>query len=459
MRLREIFPRVQELEPLLAEARACDELAAFTAETERPRACSMDPPCSGALWPAVLAVAEGFAGRAGIPAAARPRAAGRPCFGGQQPYVDYYPAVLAKLDALESRGGAAFYAFGDHAPLGSDPWLARTELPCVGSAGGLLRFHVHRPLRRHLGKDLRFVPPPGPAVLADLAEKLKGLISLTARILPPAAFDKRAAFVRLRRLLHDAEEARRRSRSAGEFNSVWSARLFARLGFQLPLLPLQELLARDELLPRVAATLAVFVERNTLLAESMTEALRVATAGELHWSLKPPGHVPLAVTDPRTGLRHVMRLERRGADAWLVAAGCGMDAFNVGRGEASAFEALLRRLDGRWSLDVFVPLFLFRLGVAGIVNGRGSIRYSLMLAHVYARLFGEPHPPNLLASCSPALGGPFAEAVRRAFGGLPAALAGCEPTLIARLLAGDEAEIRSQIAASWRHAAEPCSRL
>ncbi len=398
---------------------------------------------------------RGFADRAGLPFGPWPPAktlGDRPCFGGQQPYVDYYPAVLAKLDALEACGGPAFYAFADHAPLGSDPWLARTEMPCVGMAEGLLRFHVHRPVRRHLGKDLRFVPPPAPAVLADLTEKLKGMIALTAKTLPPGDFDRKAAFERLRRLTFDFEEARCRARNAGEFNSFWSARLFARLGFRLPLLPLSRLLAREELLPEVAETLAVFVRRNALFAESMAEVLRSADLRELHWSLKAPGHVPLAVTDPETGLRHALRLERRGSDAWLVSTGGGGEAFNLGLGDAGAIEELLHRLAGRWSLDVFVPLFLFRLGVGGIVNGRGSIRYSLMLAHVYARLFGEPHPPNLLASCSPALTGPFAEAVRRAHGGLPAALEGCEPTLIPRLLAAGEAEIRAEIAASWREA-------
>ena len=445
MRLHQVFPRLSELAPLIEAAQAFDELAPFQAAVARQ-------PDAPDLWPAVLATAEDFAGRAGVPPPCRPAAGGRLCFGGQQPYVDYYPAVLAKLDALEESGTAAFYAFADHAPLGSDPWLARTEMPCAGMAEGLLRFHVHRPLRRHLGKDLRFVPPPGPIVLADLAEKLKAMISRTAKALPPGAFDRRAAFDRLRLLALDFEEAARRARSAGEFNSVWSARLFARLGFRLPLLPLCDLLAREEVLPRVAATLAAFVERQPLFAESMEEALRFADARELHWSLKPPGHVPLAVTDPRSGLRHTLVLERRGSDAWLVG---GSEAFNVGRADAAALEELLRRLAGRWSLDVFVPLFLFRLGAAGIVNGRGSIRYSLMLAHVHSRLFGEPHPPNLLASCSPPLDGPFADAVRRERGGLPGALDGREPTLIPRLLAGREDEIRAEIAASWRNGVRP----
>ncbi|HKP12670.1 MAG TPA: hypothetical protein VJZ91_11185, partial [Blastocatellia bacterium] len=111
---------------------------------------------------------------------------------------------------------------------------------------------------------------------------------------------------------------------------------------------------------------------------------------------------------------------------------------------------LLRRLAGRWSLDVFAPIFLFRLGVAGIINGRGSIRYSLVLAHVFKRLFDEAHPPNLLCSCRPRPEGPFVEAVCRAHGRLPERVRAHEPTLIARLLYAEESRIREEIAASWR---------
>ncbi|HEX6159402.1 MAG TPA: hypothetical protein VF111_04495, partial [Thermoanaerobaculia bacterium] len=96
--------------------------------------------------------------------------------------------------------------------------------------------------------------------------------------------------------------------------------------------------------------------------------------------------------------------------------------------------------------DIFTPLFLFRLGVSGIVNGRGSIKYSLVLARVMERLFDTRHPPNLLCSCAPPPRGPFAEAVRVKFGRLPE----WEPTLIARLLCDDPPVLRRQIAESWR---------
>jgi hypothetical protein len=140
------------------------------------------------------------------------------------------------------------------------------------------------------------------------------------------------------------------------------------------------------------------------------------------------------------GFRRPLRVMRRGADVWL-------NEHNVGRADAASLEEFLRGVQGRWSLDVFAPLFLFRLGIGGIVNGRGSIRYSLVLAHVQRRLFGTKHVPNLLCSCSPIANGPFAEAVRRKYGALPDALR--EPTLITRLLESDPATIRREIAESW----------
>jgi hypothetical protein len=310
-----------------------------------------------------------------------------------------------------------------------------------------------RSIRAHRGKDLRFVPPPSSAVLAHVAEQLKGMITHTAKWLPQESFSKKAAFERLRALLSDYEEARVRAKNAGEFNSFWSARVFHRLGFRLPLVSLSKLLARDDLLPSIAATLAIFIERNALFIESVNQAMQFDDGGDLNFSSKEPGHVPLALADPANGVRRSLRLQRRGADHLLVST-TGTEVFNIGRADAASLEELLRRLSGRWSLDVFTPLFLFRLGIAGLIDGRGSIRYSLVLAHVLRRLFGDRHPPNLLCSCSPPLTGPFVDAVCRAQGKLPETFRAREPTLISRLLMSDETTIRREISASWREEAQ-----
>jgi hypothetical protein len=466
MTLDEIFGGSPRLAELLREANAFDDARRFaeaaacvpldrlagarTAAATVPDARGAVLDARGAaLERAVRDCAASFAERAGLPDAAPPRWATAPVFGAQQPYVDYYPAVLAKLDALED-APASFYAFADYAPLGSYPWLARTQLPSVTAADGLLRLHLHRANGAERGKDMRFVTPPTAAVLDDARVKLVTMIKRTAQTLSRDAFFEQDAFTRLRALLAQQREAQSRATSAAEFNAIWSARTFRELGFTVPLLSLSELLAHDAVLPSVAATLAAFVQNDALVAESVADVLRLDAHGVIPFAVKEAGHVPLALADARSGVRRALRVARRGADWWLVTAHGGDEAFNVGRGDAPALEEMLRHVRGRWSPDVFVPIFLFRLGAAGIVSGRGSIRYSLVVAHVMRRLFGEPHPPNLLCSCAPAQSGPFVDALRSARGELPAAVAMSEPTLIARLLHSEPAAIRKEIAASWR---------
>jgi hypothetical protein len=450
MRLDQIFGGSPHLAELIGEAGALDDAARFAAATA---GVPLDAR-GAALERAVRDCAASFADRAGLPDAPPHAWTSAPVFGAQQPYVDYYPAVLAKLDALEGVR-PSFYAFADYAPLGSDPWLARTLLPSVTAPDGLLRLHVHRANGAERGKDMRFVSLPSAAALDGVRVKLVTTIKRTAQTLSRDAssqdgsFSERDAFTRLRVLLAQQREAHARARSAAEFNAVWSARTFRAVGFTLPLLSLGELLAHDAVLPSVAATLAAFVQHNALVAESVAEILQLDVHGTIPFAPKDARHVPLALADARSGVRRALRAERRGADWWLVTAH-GEEAFNVGRGDAHALEEFLRGVAGRWSPNVFVPVFLFRLGAAGIVSGRGSIRYSLVVAHVMRRLFGEPHPANLLCSCAPAQSGPFAEALRSARGELPAAVRATEPTLIARLLHATPVEIRKEIAASWR---------
>jgi len=155
MRLTEVFTRCDALAPLIESAGATDDAQSFISNVQ-----AMPP--NAALTRAVRASANDFAEAAGI---AVPVMTDAPiAFAGQQPYVDYYPAVPVKLDALAACGGASFFAFADYAPLGSDPWMSRTELPSVAAADGVLRLAFVRSLRAWHGRDLRFVPPPDAAM-------------------------------------------------------------------------------------------------------------------------------------------------------------------------------------------------------------------------------------------------------------------------------------------------------
>ena len=418
MRLTEVFGDCERVAPMLRSASATDAFEPFAA------ACA-GRAASDALARGVGEAARAFAERAGID----PGAVGGGVFGGQQPYVDYYPAVLAKLDAVEACRG--FWAFADFAALRSDPWMSRTSLPSPSAAAHVQRLGFY-PTRANAGKDLRFVAPPGEAALRDVEEKLK-------RTIRESGVPVKPAFARARVVMEEYREARRRARNGAEFNSIWSARVFRRLGYHTPFLSESEWLARDDLVPSIAETLAVFIEDNDAVIEAVDQAMRFEGVS---FTAKPRGHVPLAIADARTGLRRRVSFERRGGDVVLVA---GDETFGGDLAD------ILRSLAGRWSLDVFGPIFLARLGVTGIVTGRGSIRYTLVLGKVMEALFGTALPPNLLCSCRPKPSGPFIDAVRRARGGLPEPLREYEPTLVARLLTTDERALREEIAASWRN--------
>ena len=415
MRLTELFPDPGRVAPLLRAASATDDFDGFAA------ACARAPLREG-LARSIGEAARAFAERAGID----PGEAGGGVFGGQQPYVDYYPAVLAKLDAVEACGG--FWAFADFAAVRSDPWMARTWIPSAGAAEGVVRLGFYS-TRAHAGKDLRFVPPPDDAALRHVEASLR-------QTMRGAGWPGSRA--RVSALMEDYRQARRRALNAAEFNSIWSARVFRRLGYRVPFVSESEWLARDDVLPSIAETLGLFIEGNDAVIDAVSEAMRFPGVS---FTAKPRGHVPIAVAAPGTGIRQRARFERRGGEAVLVA---GDETF---RGDLAA---ILRSLRGRWSLDVFSPIFLFRLGVTGIVTGRGSMRYTLVLGRVMEALTGRALPPNLLCGCRSEPSGPLVEAVRRARGGLPGALADYEPTLVARLLTTDERAIREEIAASWR---------
>lgn len=84
--------------------------------------------------------------------------------------------------------------------------------------------------------------------------------------------------------------------------------------------------------------------------------------------------------------------------------------------------------------------------MSGILNGRGAIRYSFVLANVMARLFDLFHPPNFLCAGEACVEDPFALA-RAAAGAPPADV---EPMLLSRLLAVGPATVRREVSEVWR---------
>ena len=136
--------------------------------------------------------------------------------------------------------------------------------------------------------------------------------------------------------------------------------------------------------------------------EAANEAIRLAAPLNRGMSPRQPGHLPLSMTDPATGIRFGLRVARRGVDSVIVGTGPVPFAHDVGRAGQDELLMFLDAHRGRCSPNVFAPIFLFRAGVSGILNGRGAIRYSLVLANVMERLFDLSHPPIFSVRARPA---------------------------------------------------------
>lgn len=392
------------------------------------------------LWSDVERLAAGLEERAGtgLPAAGLGGGAA-PVVSGQQAYVDYRLGMLAKLDALERCESPALGALVEYDGFASDRLHTRTDLPGVAPGGPeRLTLIFHRGRRAHGRKDMRFVAPPGEDTLTRIRADLRGAITLTARAVP--GFDAAGAREQLDLLAADHAFAREHARSAGEFNVLWTVRVLRRLGFAVPLVALGELWGLPAMRAVLARTLVPFLLDNAAFVEAANEAIGDSPPGARGMSPRPPGHVPLTLTGA-DGVRHGLRVGRRGEDLVLHNSDLSFRV-NIGAGRVDDVAEFLAAHGGRCTPNVFAPVFLFEAGFAGIVNGRGAIRYAPVIAAVLRRLFDREHPPNLLCAGELPLDDPFA-AARAA---IPAPSAGVEPGLVARLLAAGPAAVRGEIA-------------
>jgi hypothetical protein len=421
--------------------RLADTVDTFAAAARRAPATA----ATAALWREVGRLAADLEDRAGTTASPIPspgRAA--PVICGQQAYVDYRLGMLAKLDGVERCGPPALAALVEYDAFGSDRLHTRTDLPGVAPGGPeRLTLIFHRGRRANGRKDLRFVPRPAEAALARVRADLRGAITLTARTV--AGFDAAAAREELDLLSADHAVARERGRSAGEFNLLWTVRVLRRLGFDVPLVALGELWSLPSMRAVVARTLVPFLLDNAAFVETANEAIARTPPSARGMSPRPPGHVPLTLTDAH-GVRHGLRVQRRREDLVLLTDSDLSFRVNVGRGGEHELEAFLAEHGDRCTPNVFAPIFLFEAGFAGIVNGRGAMRYAPVIAAVLRRLLRREHPPNLLCAGALPRDDPFA-AARAA---IPAPPADVEPGLVARLLAAGPAAVRREVASVWR---------
>ncbi len=425
---------------LLVQAGAHDTWAGFVAALARePRI---------GLPAAVGVLAADVEERAGM---ARPPAtpfAGPTVVSGQHAYVDYRLGMVAKIDALDRLDPtetAGVFGLVEYDAFASDRLISRTDLPAVArSAEARLTLRFHPGTRTHGPKDTRFVALPPPSALDRIRSDLRGAITLTARSLP--GFDAAAARRRLDALWDDYRYAHRHARHAGEFNVLWTVRTLRRLGFRTPVLALGDLWDTPWMTEVMADTLVPLIQENERFVAAANQAVAESGPTDAGMSAREPGHVPLALTDRATGTRFGLRVERRDDGFTLVGTGDAPFTYDLGRAGREDLLEFLEFHRGRCTPNVFAPLFLFRAGVGGILNGRGAIRYSLVIARVMEQVFGRPHPPNFLCAGTLQATDPLA-AAREADGRPPA---GVEPTLLSRSLTVGPEQVRAEIAQVWR---------
>jgi hypothetical protein len=113
----------------------------------------------------------------------------------------------------------------------------------------------------------------------------------------------------------------------------------------------------------------------------------------------PEDYLPLHFSCPEDGLRRRLAHRREGADHLAVATcRCGTSyRFHLGAHRLSIAELAAT---GRWSVDVCLPLFVDGL-VSGMVVGRSSASYGLVLNQVATKVLGISPVPLLVPADLP----------------------------------------------------------
>ncbi len=458
MKLKDVFPGSSAGRELLEKkAPGFDHLELFTASVREWPA--------GPRYPGLLAAMDGMSRemclRAGIeapdeqptPSSPEPPP---PVWAAQQPYMDYSLGVAAKLDALSSLSGhcLAWFGFAEYDTIGSDRLISRSELPSTLDThkDALLPVRLHPAHGRHQKKDMRCVPPPDRDKLQQVGLQLRANLKTAFKYILPevSTSQRRELYERLDLLMEDYEFARLHAENVSEFNVIASTRWFRRLGYRGLLGKIGLLLAGKPLIDTTAETLGRAIRENRLFVGSINEALGEGQGLDLRVPPREPGFLPLFMTDARSGNRFPLRLERTGADHFLTSSDKEGFRVNIGRAADQQVKELLLQYEGRWSPNVFMPIYLFQAGFCGCVTGKSSIKYAVVMGHVLERLYERKHPPNLLCAGAPSPEGLLHEAVQARWGKLPDTVASYGPSLVYRLICSGPEKTTEEIARLWR---------
>jgi hypothetical protein len=311
--------------------------------------------------------------RDGLREAAAPE---KPVYTAHQVQCDYAASVTSKLRALGEVGGrqgvAAIALWLDMDRSGSN----KLSTSIVWPEGGSVRLAPQRFKER----EPRFIPVDR-ARLEDVAAQLEAW----ARSVGAAPERHRALVVAL---LED--DVRTLAEASLRLTTTL---LREHLGLDVGSTLVSDLAAGGLLTPGIDAVLAD-LDGFVSVFNASVDALVAADVDPQVRHL-PEGYLPLRYSCATCGARCALVHRRHGAEhlAEATCRSCGTEhRFHLGTATPSAAEVMAT---ARWSTDVTLPAYLNDL-VSGVVVGRSSALYGLILNEVVAKILGSAPVPMLV---------------------------------------------------------------
>lgn len=307
---------------------------------------------------------------------------------GQQACADYNPAVMAKFEVarlLGAAGVAPVVLWHDLDRAESERFGMRVLLPAESRLRSVWLAH------RSLGdREARFVP-----VERDRLEQLfADLGAWVEQYSPDRSGEARARVAALAEAVLSGSVG-----TLGAANRALASHLLrAQLGLDVPSVLLSALLERGLFI----APLNAYLDALDDVVRVFNAAIDALVADGVDPRVRPLGddYLPLFLSCPQCGVRRRLAHERAGADHYAaVVCRCGAaHRFHLGSATLSLGEL---EGSGRWSPDVSLPVHLNHLA-SGIVAGRSSALYGLVLNEVMERVLGVRPIPALVPPGLPA---------------------------------------------------------
>jgi hypothetical protein len=306
---------------------------------------------------------------------------------GQQACADYVAAVTTKFETarlLDGVGVAPVVLWHDLDRADSERFGMRFLLPTEGRPRSVRLAH-----RSLADREARFVP-----VDRERLEQLFADLGTWAEQCRP---DRRAA-ARARVAALAEAVLSRPVPTLGAANAALAGHLLrARLRVDVPSVLLSTLLERG----MFTAPLNAYLSALDDVVRVFNHAVDALLAADVDPHVRPlaDDYLPLFLSCPRCGVRRRLVHERAAADHYAsVVCRCGAEhRFHLGSRTLSLGEL---EASGRWSPDVSLPVHLNHLA-SGMVAGRSSALYGLVLNEVMERALGVRPIPALVPAGLP----------------------------------------------------------